>query len=175
MSEGFSIALRPWTEHDRYVLDRTVGDAHMMTHLGGPEMPGALDARHARYVALAKRGAACMNVILIARETVAGSAGFWESEWRGELVYEAGWMVFPEFARRGVATAAASRLVALARNDGRHRFVHAFPSVDNAASNGVCRNAGFELLGPCDVEYPIGHTMRANDWRFDLAAGSGGR
>jgi hypothetical protein len=27
----------------------------------------------------------------------------------------------------------------------------------------------FTLVGACDFEYPPGHVMRCNDWRFDLA------
>ena len=53
---------------------------------------------------------------------------------------------------------------------GKHRFVHAFPSVDNAPSNAICRKAGFTLLGERDFEYPPGHPLRSNDWRFDLSA-----
>ncbi|MGI8711878.1 MAG: hypothetical protein ACR2NR_01595 [Solirubrobacteraceae bacterium] len=44
---------------------------------------------------------------------------------------------------------------------GDRRFVHAFPSVENAASNAVCRSAGFALLGPIEAEYPPGTTRRA--------------
>jgi RimJ/RimL family protein N-acetyltransferase len=50
--------------------------------------------------------------------------------------------------------------------------VHAFPSVENAASNAICRKAGFSLLREHDFEYPKGHPMRCNDWRFDLLAPS---
>ena len=55
-----------------------------------------------------------------------------------------------------------------ARHDGRHRFVHAFPAVDNAASNAICRKLGFELLGATEFEYPPGRPMVCNDWRLDL-------
>jgi RimJ/RimL family protein N-acetyltransferase len=40
--------------------------------------------------------------------------------------------------------------------------------VANAASNGVCSRAGFQLQGEVDFEYPKGSRMRCNDWRFDL-------
>ena len=56
-----------------------------------------------------------------------------------------------------------------ARWEGKHRYVHAFPSVENAASNAICRKVGFTFLGAADFEYPKGHFMRCNDWRFDLA------
>jgi RimJ/RimL family protein N-acetyltransferase len=46
--------------------------------------------------------------------------------------------------------------------------VYAFPSVDNAPSNAICRKVGFELLGEKDFEYPPGNPLRCNEWRFDL-------
>ena len=49
-----------------------------------------------------------------------------------------------------------------------HRFVHAFPSVENLASNAICRKAGFTLLEEADFEYPKGRWMRCYDWAFDL-------
>ena len=51
-------------------------------------------------------------------------------------------------------------------------FLHAFPAVDNAASNGLCRKVGFLYVAECDFEYPPGHIMHCNDWRLDLL-GSG--
>ena len=76
--------------------------------------------------------------------------------------------MLPEFGGRGLATDAARLIVGLARAAGRYRFLHAFPAVDNAPSNAVCRKAGFTDLGPCEIEYPLGSMMRANNWRIDL-------
>lgn len=84
--------------------------------------------------------------------------------------YETGWSVLPEFQGRGIANAATLEVVAKAQADGGRRHLHAFPSVDNAASNAVCRKAGFTLLGAFDFEYPPGNTMRCNDWFVDLGA-----
>ena len=61
-----------------------------------------------------------------------------------------------------------------ARAAGEHRYLHAFPSVDHTASNSVCRRAGFTLLGQAEFEYPKGHWLTSNDWRFDLTGGDGG-
>jgi RimJ/RimL family protein N-acetyltransferase len=74
----------------------------------------------------------------------------------------------PEFQGRGVASAAVRAVIAAARTDGRHQWLHAFPSVANAGSNAVCRKAGFALVGETDFEYPPGRIMRSNDWRYDL-------
>jgi len=38
----------------------------------------------------------------------------------------------------------------------------------NTGSNGVCRSAGFRFFGECEIEYPPGTMMPANDWRYDL-------
>jgi RimJ/RimL family protein N-acetyltransferase len=46
--------------------------------------------------------------------------------------------------------------------------MHAFPNVDNEASNAICRKLGFELLEAREFEYPKGHLMTCNDWRLDL-------
>jgi RimJ/RimL family protein N-acetyltransferase len=46
--------------------------------------------------------------------------------------------------------------------------LHAFPGVDNPASNALCRSLGFTLLGAFDLEYPPGHTLRCNDWALAL-------
>jgi RimJ/RimL family protein N-acetyltransferase len=97
-----------------------------------------------------------------------GSIGYWLREWRGGPVFETGWLVLPEFQGRGLAVAAGRRLLELVRGDGRCRWLHAFPSVDNPPSNAICRKLGFTLLGPCDFEYPPGRAMRCNDWRLEL-------
>ena len=100
-----------------------------------------------------------------------GWVGFWERDWRGEGVYEMGWAVLPGFQGRGIASAAATEVVEEARREGRRRYLLAYPSVENAPSNAICRKLGFTLLGESDYEYPPGHWMRCNDWRLDLREG----
>jgi RimJ/RimL family protein N-acetyltransferase len=63
-----------------------------------------------------------------------------------------------------------AQVVAMARSERRHPFLHAFPSVDNAPSNAICRKLGFTLLGECELEYPPGRVMRCSDWRLELFA-----
>jgi len=46
--------------------------------------------------------------------------------------------------------------------------MHAFPNVDNAPSNAICRKLGFELQEACEFEFPTGHFTPGNDWRLDL-------
>jgi RimJ/RimL family protein N-acetyltransferase len=97
-----------------------------------------------------------------------GSVGYWEREWRGETVYETGWKVLPAFQGRGLAVAATVAAMGHAAARGRLRWVHAYPEVSNAASNAVCRRVGFTLLGESAFEYPPGHEIVSNDWRYDL-------
>ena len=79
-------------------------------------------------------------------------------------------MVVPEFQGRGIAVAATAQAIEFAKRDGKHRFMHAFPNIDNAPSNAICRRLGFELLGACEFEFPKGHFAISNNWRPDLRA-----
>jgi RimJ/RimL family protein N-acetyltransferase len=106
-------------------------------------------------------------------EEAVGSVGYWERSWRGERVYEIGWSVLPAFQGRGIASIATAQAIAKAKSERKHRFLHAFPSVDNGPSNAICRKLGFTLVEESEFEFPKGHFMRCNDWRLDLFAGRG--
>jgi RimJ/RimL family protein N-acetyltransferase len=163
------INLRPWSHDDLELLRRLLGDPRMTEHLGGPESPEQLDARHQRYLKLSRESNDRIFVILAGPQRLAaGKIGYWEREWQGQQVWETGWSVLPEYQGRGIATRATQLVVQAARAQNRHRFLHAFPSVDNAASNAICHKAGFLLQAAMDFEYPKGHFMRCNDWRLDL-------
>jgi len=164
------MSLRDWEEGDLRLLEASMGDPVMTRYLGGPEAPEQIASRHARYVALAGTGTGHMLVILAGpdREPV-GFVRYWDKEWHGELIYEIGWGVLPAYQGRGIAARATALALDRAGSDGRHRYVHAFPTVENAASNAICRKVGFTLLGEADFEYPQGHPMRCNDWRCDVA------
>jgi RimJ/RimL family protein N-acetyltransferase len=166
---GASVTLEPWGSDDVPLLQRLMGDPHMTEHLGGPESPEKLRERQARYERLDGAGR-MFKIVDRASGAGAGSVGFWTKEWREGQVYETGWMVVPEFQGRGVAVAATAQAIELAKRDAEHRFMHAFPNVDNAPSNAICRKLGFELLGACEFEFPKGHFMTCNDWRLDLRA-----
>lgn len=150
------------------LLRALLGDPEMMRHLGGPESPEALASRHARYLAADSATNSLFTVLV--EESPAGWVGFWESEWDGALQWECGWHVLPAFQGRGVATEAVRQMLAEARARKRHRFADAFPSVENAASNAVCRRLVFVCLGEVEIEYPKGRMMRSNHWRLDLEA-----
>ena len=165
------VDIRPWSDGDLHLLERLLGDPAMNVHLGGPETREQIGQRHGRYGRLTHSGPGCMFVITIGLDKIsAGSVGCWQKEWQGETVWEAGWSVLPEFQGRGIATKATALVVAWARLEDRHRFIHAFPSVDNAPSNAICRKVGFTLQGAYDFEYPPGNIIRCNDWFLDLFA-----
>ena len=168
-SRRADVALRPWAAGDLWLLERLLGDPEMTRHLGGPESKEAIRARHERFLVADPESHGLFAVTAGPAAEAVGWVGYWESEWRGELVWECGWNVLPEAQGRGVATAAAALMIADARRRGHHRHLHAIQAVGNAASNALCRRLGFELLGEVEVDYPTGVVMRSNDWCLDLA------
>ena len=168
------MTLVPWGGSDLPLLSRLMGDSRMTEHLGGPESPEQLRDRQNRYEHL-DRGDRMFKVVDESSGAGAGSVGFWTTEWRDEQVHEVGWMVVPECQGRGIAVAAAAQAIELAKREDTHRFMHAFPNVDNASSNAICRKLGFALLGACELEFPKRHFMTCNDWRLDLRAWTASR
>jgi RimJ/RimL family protein N-acetyltransferase len=171
-SHPTSVRLEPWAQGDLPLLRALLGDPAMTEHLGGPESEAKLAERQARYEHLADPGEGQMYKVLdAATGEPLGSVGYWERRWHADEVYETGWSVLPAAQGRGVAAAATAVVIALARSQERHRFLHAFPSVGNAPSNAICRRLGFKLVEEAlELEYPPGQTMRCNDWRLDLFA-----
>jgi len=157
------VRIEPWGPGDLALLQRLNGDPAMMEHLGGPESPEKIADRQRRYEA----DPAQFKIVDEGRGV--GWAGYWEREWRGGPVYEVGWSVLPEAQGRGLASSATALVIEAARAAGRCRHMHAFPNVDNPASNAICAKLGFTLLEARDFEYPPGNFMRCNDWRLDLA------
>jgi RimJ/RimL family protein N-acetyltransferase len=167
------VGLRPWREDDLPLMERLLGDPNMTEHLGGPESPERLRTRLHRYMQSSVSSPDHMFVVVLGPdETPVGSVGYWRKEWQGRLVWETGWHVLREFQGRGIATRATRIVIQEARLADLHRYVHAFPSVQNTASNAVCRKLGFVFQGECDFEYPAGHPMRCNDWQLDLHVGT---
>ena len=164
-----SIRIEPWAEGDLPLLERLLGDPAMTEYLGGPESHEQLVERQGRYERLADSGKGRMfKIVDAATGEPVGSVGYWEKRWRDGTVYEIGWSVLPEHQGRGIASIGTSKALDSARSERRHRYVHAFPTVDNQSSNAICRKLAFTLLEECDFEYPKGNPIRCNDWRFDL-------
>jgi RimJ/RimL family protein N-acetyltransferase len=165
------IALQPWSERGYELLVR-LNAPELTEHLGGPETAGQVRRRHERYLEDAAPGH--MFLVEFEHEAV-GSVGYWPRRWDGLDVYETGYGILPEYQGRGFAAAALRLCAARAAREGSGRpWLHAFPSIHHAASNAVCRKAGFELVGERDFEYPPGTLIRVGDWRLALRAPSAG-
>ncbi len=164
-----AIQLVKWGPDDWDLLVK-LNSPEMTEHLGGPESNEKLADRQKRYVSAPNSDAAYIWKVILQPEGVAvGSVNFWDREWKGEQVYEMGWgILLPEHQGRGIATASVAQAIDLARATKRRPAVHAFPSIHNAPSNGICRKLGFVMRGASQFEYPKGHWMLCNEWRLAL-------
>jgi RimJ/RimL family protein N-acetyltransferase len=157
--------IEPWGPGNLPLLV-LLNDPEMTMHVGGPERPEQLADRQARYEPEDSR----QYRIVAETGEGAGWVGYWERTWRDHQVWEIGWAVLPGFQGRGIASSATAQLIEVARAERLHRFVHAYPKVENAASNGICRTLGFTLLGEVDLEGRWDGVAHCNDWRLDLEA-----
>ena len=132
---------------DAYVRMRC--DPVMMADLGGPLSPEGIEDKVRRDVAAASADTSWIKMIIPGDDApqVAGSVALWRHDAGTGMISEIGWMVLPDFQRRGLGKHAVQTLLEAARDDGRWGLVHAFPAVTNAASNGICRSVGFRLAG----------------------------
>lgn len=164
------IQLRPWAEGDLWLEEKLMGDPALTVYLGGPETPEKIRERHQRYCKMTGSDKGEIFVIEVGPERrAAGSVGYWETEWQGIEPWETGWSVLQEFQGQGLAARAILLMAEKVWKVGKYRSIHAFPRVDNAPSNAVCRKAGFLFVGEFDFEYPKGNPIRCNDWRLDQA------
>jgi RimJ/RimL family protein N-acetyltransferase len=166
-----SVRIEPWSEGDLPLLKKIMGDPEMTEHFGGPESQEKIAERQTRYERLADSGKGRMfRIVDVATGEAIGSVGYWAREWRNEQVYEIGWSIIPAFQGQGFASMATVLAISRARSERQHRFLHAFPSIDNPPSNAICRKLGFTLIEQCEFEYPPGRFMQCSDWCFDLLA-----
>ena len=164
------IALLPWDESGVALL-AAMNTPEQKAHLGGPETEAKLAERHSRYLTYHMPGE--VEMLLVSCDgRIVGSTGYWEREWGGRTVYEAGWEIRPDHLGRGIGRRATALLLDRLRHSARHPELHAFPAPGNLASNAICRSLGFTLLGPCEFEYPKGQPMVCNDWRLLLSPAS---
>jgi RimJ/RimL family protein N-acetyltransferase len=168
-----SVRIEPWGEGDLPLLQKCLGDPAMMEHLGGPMSAEKIIERQQRYERLpATNKGRMFKIVEAATGESVGSVGYWERESSEGQVYETGWLVLPAFQGRGVATSATAQVIERARAERKHRYLYAYPSVDNALSNAICHKLGFTLIRVSEYEYPkdSGNILRCNDWRLDLFA-----
>jgi len=162
------IELQPWSEENLALLEG-LNTSEMTKFLGGPENQEQLLRRHQRYLEAAVSPTVRVFKITYGPDLIpVGQVCYWERTWQGQPVWESGWSVLPGYQSQGVASQAVTLLLEKARSERKHRFMHAFPSIENAASNALCQKLGFSRLAECDFEYPPGNRMRCNDWQIDL-------
>ena len=175
MIGDIDVSIRPYSEGDRWLLERTLGDPNQMVHLNGPESMENIRKRHNRFLAMsADPHAGCQFTILAGSpHSPAGNVGYWESEWKGEVGWEMGWFVLPEFQGRGIATVATKLVINLVTKLQSHKFIFAFPSVDNHPSNAICKKLGFALTEQVSSEYPPSSKrfLDVNIWVLSLSSG----
>lgn len=163
-----AVRIELWDEDDLDLL-RLLNSPEMTVHFGGPETEEKILDRHKRYYEIARKGTGCMfKILLLPHLEVVGSVGYWDTIWREESVYEIGWSVLPAFQGKGIATEATAKAIASIQSEKKHKFIHAYPKINNPASNAICRKLGFSLVGECDFEYPIGTIIRCNDWKLTV-------
>jgi RimJ/RimL family protein N-acetyltransferase len=158
--------LRDIALHDLRLYERLRCDPVMTGELGGPQPLEEIPPKLRRDVAAVEADRCWISVIESEDGEPMGSVCIWTHETDEDSFSEIGWSVLPAFQGRGVGTAATASILERARIDGRWGAIHAFPSVTNAPSNGICRSLGFELLGTADFDYE-GTTLRCNHWRLD--------
>jgi RimJ/RimL family protein N-acetyltransferase len=161
------------TDLDAYVRMRC--DPVMMAELGGPQPREGIDAKVRCDAEQAAAGTQWIKMIVpdgAAPGVVAGSVVLWSHDEGGTPLSEIGWMVLPEFQRRGIGKQAVRMLLDLARTDDRWGLVHAFPGVTNGPSNGICRSLGFTLAGERDITFGD-RVLRTNHWSIDPCTGIG--
>jgi RimJ/RimL family protein N-acetyltransferase len=160
--------LIPITAEDEDLTVRLECDPEMMRHIGGPRLETDVRATHKRRLDLMEKGDTYMYKIVAEKSNeVLGTIGIWKIDWMGPHSYEMGWFVLPEHQGKGVATEAARLIIAQARSNPDVRSVHAYPAVDNGASNAIARKIGMENQGEFDNEGFAG-ILRCNDWRIDF-------
>jgi RimJ/RimL family protein N-acetyltransferase len=150
---------------DAYLRMRA--DPVMMAELGGPRPRAEVLEKVQRDVLTAESGQAwILMVVPEGTEDVAGSVVVWTNRDHDKPFSEIGWMILPEYQGQGLAKASVRVVLDRARREDRWGVIHAYPSVTNGPSNGVCRALGFVLVGEEPIEF-VGQHFVSNHWRVD--------
>ncbi|MGW5047392.1 GNAT family N-acetyltransferase [Streptomyces griseoluteus] len=152
---------------DAYVRMRC--DPVMMADLGGPLPRVGMADKVRRDARQAADDLAWFKMIVpdeTTPEVVAGTVTIWSHDTSDGPMSEIGWMVLPEFQGQGLGKRAVRTLLEQARDQDRWGLVHAFPAINNAASNGICRSVGFRLLSQAEVTF-AGQVLKTNHWAID--------
>lgn len=170
-----AVDIRPWSDDDEPLLERLMADSALGEYLEGTEASDHIRQLHERYLQSTQTGQGPMFVIVVGpdREEV-GSIGYWDRVLGGVHICELGWRILPEFRAPAIEIHAAELVLQRARREGKHRFLHAYPAVEDEPANAVCRETGFSLQGEVEIESAPGNFRRCSDWRLDLSLGMTG-
>jgi RimJ/RimL family protein N-acetyltransferase len=162
------VELRLYSEDDLALTEALELDPEVMRELGGPATKEEAAKAHRKRVTGVETDPWYFVIVPEEGGPAAGAIGIWKSEWQGDPVDEAGWMVLPEFQGRGIASAGLGLLIDRLRAAERAEVIHAFPGVTNGPSNALCRKYGFEHRGESEVKFRD-RPLRVNHWTLDLS------
>jgi RimJ/RimL family protein N-acetyltransferase len=160
--------LLPYADEHFALTEALETDAETMRELGGPVDPADLPRVHRMRVETVANGEWYFVIVPDSPGPPAGAIGIWESRFEDKPIHEVGWMVLPQFQGRGIAKEALRILIDRARSDRRYKCIHAFPGVTNAASNALCRGAGFTHVEETEVRFRD-RPLRVNHWELDVS------
>lgn len=164
------IEIHPWAGGDLDLL-RRANTPELMDAVGGVESDARVIFRHERYLRLPVDGGGQQyRVVIPGHPEGIGTVGYWVQDPSNPARLECGWSIEEAFRGRGIGPIAAELMIAQMRAAGRRGELHAYPKVDNAASNAVCRKLGFKLVSRIDHVTPDGRAMPLNDWVYDLGS-----
>ncbi|GAA1954234.1 GNAT family N-acetyltransferase [Microbacterium deminutum] len=161
-----AITIERWGEDDLPLLER-YNTPEMTRHLGGPETAELLALRQARYLRLWETDEARMFRIEQDGAPV-GGIGYWQVEHDGVPAWESGWSVEPQWQGQGIAREALRLVIRRVATDASRTLLVAYPGVANAASNALCRGAGFEQRGSATLPWRGGE-LEVNNWVLDMS------
>ena len=162
--------LRDYSNDDLWLTEALECDPNVMLELGGPTAKEKIPQIHTRRLnSVIAKTAWCLTIVPDVDIGPVGTIGIWESDWDGSRINEMGWMLLPAFQGRGLVTQAGRMILNRAKLEQRWREISAFPSIDNHASNSICRKLGFSLFGEVAIAYN-GPPRPSNHWKIDLNA-----
>jgi RimJ/RimL family protein N-acetyltransferase len=161
--------LRDYSNDDLWLTEALECDPTVMQHLGGPTPKEKITKLHERRLnSVLTKTVWYFTIVADPADGPVGTIGIWESDWKDSRVNETGWLILPAFQRRGLAKAAGQMILDRAKAEQKFKEIHAFPSVQNGASNAICQKLGFFLLGEVKVGYN-GPMHLSNHWKIELA------
>ncbi|WP_061965248.1 GNAT family N-acetyltransferase [Demequina aurantiaca] len=163
-----NVELLPYAPEDLDLL-RRANTPELMDQMGGVEDEAAVHRRHERYLLLPiGHLGQQFRVIIPGHPEGVGMVGYWVRTDIPERTLECGWSIEAQYRGRGIATIATTTMIQFLREGGETCLLHAYPRIDNAASNAVCRKAGFSLVGAVKDPSVGAGEIELNDYAMEL-------